>query len=99
MLSRFSCVRLFVTLWTGALQALSMGFSRRELPYPPPGELPNPGIEPVTLKSPELADRFFTTNATWPCLHVQVWLGRVRGSVAGDAVMEIKGHMAVGGHH
>ena len=64
MLSRFSCVRLFVTLWTGALQALSMGFSRRELPYPPPGELPNPGIEPVALKSPELADGFSTTNAT-----------------------------------
>ena len=50
-LSRFSCVRLIVTLWTVAHQApLSMGFSRQEylsgLPCPPPGDLPYPGIEP-----------------------------------------------------
>ena len=36
-------------LWTVALQALSMGFSRQEywggLPRPPPGDLPNPGIK------------------------------------------------------
>ena len=43
VLSRFSCVRLCVTLWTVARQApLSMGFFRQEcwsgLPYPPPGE-------------------------------------------------------------
>ena len=48
--SHFSRVRLFVTLWTVARQApLSMGFSRQEywsgLPYPPPGDLPNPGSE------------------------------------------------------
>ena len=46
-----SCVRLFVTPWTVAYQApLSMGFSRQEywsgLPFPSPGDLPNPGIEP-----------------------------------------------------
>ena len=45
-----SCVRLFVTPWTVAYQApLSMGFSRQEnwggLPFPSPGDLPNPGIE------------------------------------------------------
>ena len=50
MLSHFSCVWLFVTLWTVAPQApLSMGFSRQEewsgLPCLPPGDLPNPGIE------------------------------------------------------
>ncbi|ELR52587.1 hypothetical protein M91_18885, partial [Bos mutus] len=47
---------------------LSMGFSRQEywsgLPFPPPGTLPNPGIEPVSLKSPALAGGFFTTSAT-----------------------------------
>ena len=42
---------LFVTLWTVARQApLSMGFSRQEywsgLPFPSPGDLPDPGIEP-----------------------------------------------------
>ena len=46
-----SRVWLFVTLWTVAYQApLSMGFSRQEywsgLPFPSPGDLPNPGIEP-----------------------------------------------------
>ena len=46
-----SRVRLFATLWTVAHQGpLSMGFSRQEycsgLPFPSPGDLPNPGIEP-----------------------------------------------------
>ena len=46
-----SCVQLFVTLQTAARQAaLSMRFSRQEhwsgLPFPPPGDLPNPGIKP-----------------------------------------------------
>ena len=46
-----SCVRLFATLWTVAYQAPpSMGFSRQEywsgLPFPSPGDLPDPGIEP-----------------------------------------------------
>ena len=44
-------VRLFVTPWTVACQTpLSMGFSRQEywsgLPFPSPGDLPNPGIQP-----------------------------------------------------
>ena len=46
-----SRIRLFATPWTVAYQALrSMGFSRQEylsgLPFPSPGELPNPGIKP-----------------------------------------------------
>ena len=48
---------------------LSMGFSRREywskLPFPPPEDLPNPGIEPSSLMSPVLAGRFFITSTTW----------------------------------
>ena len=59
-----------MTLWNVACQApLSIGFSRQEywsgLPFPPAGDLPNPGIEPVSLWSPELAGGFFTTSATW----------------------------------
>ena len=59
-----------MTLWTGALQApLSMGFSRQEywsgLPCPSPGDLPDAGIEPASLMSPDLAGKFFTTSATW----------------------------------
>ena len=46
-----------------------MGFSRQEhrsgLPCPPPGDLLDPGIEPVSLKSPALAGRFFSPSATW----------------------------------
>ena len=46
-----------------------MGFSRQEhwsgLPCPPPGDLPDPGIEPTSLMSPALADGIFTTSATW----------------------------------
>ena len=42
-----------------------MGFSRQEdwsgLLCPPPGDLPHPGIKPVSLLSPALAGRFFTT--------------------------------------
>ena len=69
MLSRFSHVRLFVTLWTVSwLSPLSMD-SRQEywsgLPCPTPGDLPNPGIEPVSFISLALSGRFFTTSATW----------------------------------
>ena len=62
-------VRLLVTPWTVAHQApLSMGFSRQEywrgLVLPSPGDLPDPGIEPV---SPALAGGFFITAP--PVLH------------------------------
>ena len=69
MLSCFSCVRLFGSLWTVACQApLSMGFSRQEywsgLPCPPPGDLPHPGVEPMSSMSPACGGGFFTTSAT-----------------------------------
>ena len=58
VLSRFSHADS-VTLWTVARQApLSMGFSRQEnwsgLPFPSPGERPDPGIEPVSPATPSL---------------------------------------------
>ena len=34
-------------------------------PFPPPGDLPNPGIEPMSLTSPALAGGFFSTSTTW----------------------------------
>ena len=54
------------TPWTAAHQApLSMGFSRQEcwsgLPFPPPGNLPDPGTKPASPVSPASAGRFFTT--------------------------------------
>ena len=56
-----------VTLWTVAHQApLSVEFSRQEywsqLPFPTPGDLPDPEIEPKSPASPALASEFFTTE-------------------------------------
>ena len=66
MLGHFSCVQVSVIPWAVAHQApLSMEFSRQEywsgLPFPPPGDLPNPETE---LTSPGLADRFSITEPT-----------------------------------
>ena len=51
------------------LYRLSMGFSRQEywsgLPYPPPGDVPDPGIKLTSFISPLLASGFFTTSTTW----------------------------------
>ena len=65
-----SLVQLFVIPWAVACQTpLSMGFSWQEywsrLPFPPRGDLPNPGIEPMSPVSPALVDGFFTTNSDW----------------------------------
>ena len=50
MLSHFSCVQLFDTLKSAHQAPMTMGFSRQEywsgLSFPPPGDLPDPGIEP-----------------------------------------------------
>ena len=65
-----SIVQLCATLWTVACQVpLSMEFFRQEnwsgLPCPPPGDLPDPGIELGSLTSPSLVGRFFTASTTW----------------------------------
>ena len=67
VLSHLSHVQLFATPWTVAHPSpLTMGFSRQQywsgLLCPPPGDLPDPGIEPRSLMSPALADAFFTTS-------------------------------------
>ena len=59
MLSRFSLSLLFATLWTVACQvSLSMEFPRQDywsgLPFPPPGDLPDPEIKPASPVSPAL---------------------------------------------
>ena len=74
MLNHFSCVRLFATPWTVALQApLSVVFSRQEywngLPFPSPRGLPNPGIESVSPMSPVLqADSLPLSHQGSPCI-------------------------------
>ena len=51
----------------GVLQARIWG----GLPCPPPGNLPNQGIQPVSLMSPALAGGFFTTSTTWETQCIQ----------------------------
>ena len=75
-----SRVRLFGTPWTVAHQApLFVWLSRQEYwsgsAFPPPGDLPNAGIEPVSPASPALASRFFTTEpAGKPYFVMYVWM-------------------------
>ena len=62
-----SRVQLFATPWTVAYQAPpSMGFSKQEywsgLAFPSPGDLPDPGTEPMSPVAPVLAGEFFTTE-------------------------------------
>ena len=62
-----SCVQLFATAWTVAHQApLPMGFSKQEywsgLPFSPPGDLRDPGIEPASPVCPTVAGRLFSTE-------------------------------------
>ena len=68
-----------VTPWTISCQApLSMEFSRQKywsgLSFPSPGDLPNPGIKPVSLACPALAGRFFTTESPGKHIICQLYL-------------------------
>ena len=63
-----SHVKFFATLWTVAyLAPLSFEFSRQGywsgLPFPTPGDLPDPGIQPASLMYPALTGVFFTTES------------------------------------
>ena len=65
-----SHVQLFAVPWTIAHQApLSVGFARQQywsgVPFPSPGDPPDPGIELTPLKSPALAGGFFTPSTIW----------------------------------
>ena len=73
-----SHVQLFVTPWTIACQApLPMEFSRQAywsgLPFPSPGDLSDPGIDPLFLVSPALAGGFFTTRPPGKPQHLDIW--------------------------
>ena len=67
MLSHIGHAQFFVTLWTIACQVPLYGILQTRilcgLPHLPPGDLPDPGIEPASLKSPALAGVFFITSA------------------------------------
>ena len=70
------------TPWTIACQTpLFITFPRQEywsgLPFPPPGDLPDPGIKPI---SPALAGVFFTTSTTWEAPNYCLPVGFLRNS-------------------
>ena len=64
-----SCLTLLRCHGVALLTPLSVGFPRQEsrngLPFSPPGDLPDPGIEPESPVFPALAGGFLTTSATW----------------------------------
>ena len=75
MVKALSCVWLFATLWTIAQQApLSMGFFKQEywhrLPFPSPGDLPNPGLKLTSPVSPALELDSLPDEPSWkPIFH------------------------------
>ena len=74
MLSHFSPIRLCDPMD----YPLSIEFPRQEcwrgLPCLPPGDLPDPGIEPESLMSPALAGGLFTASATWEAVFCKyIW--------------------------
>jgi len=73
-----------VTLWTVAHQApLSVEFPRQEywsgLPFPPPGDLPDPGIEPTSPASPAWPGRFFITELPVEALCMKSSTKKIQG--------------------
>ena len=83
----------FVILWIVAHQTpLSLEFSRQEywngLPFPAPGDHPDPGIEPKSLVSPALAGGLFTTVPTGqPTLLPHMHTKKVRYGKASEEVV------------
>ena len=101
VLNRLSCVWHSVTPWT-------MGSFRQEywsgLPFPPPGDLPEPGIEPTSVTSPALAGGFFITSITWEAkCHLGKWgpvlslnWGRVHSKLADITLAEFRSLLTIG---
>ena len=83
-----------VTTWTVALQApLSVGILQARmlawLPVPPPGCFPDPGIKPVSLMSPALAGRFFTTSATWEAQSIPLVFNKNKENINDSSVAQL----------
>ena len=52
------------------------------LPCPPPADLPDPGIEPASITSPELAGEFFTTSATWEAQQIYTTTHKINNKLS-----------------
>ena len=79
----FSRIQLFLTPWTVPCQApLTIEFTRQEywsgLPFPSPGDLPDPGIETASLMSLALTGEFFISRATGKPLHMHTCVQKIK---------------------
>ena len=78
-----------------------MEFSRQEywsgLLFTSPGDLPDPGIEPMCLMSPVLADRFFTPSSTWETQSLEK-LGNWVSDASGPEHRQVLGSRAIEKH-
>ena len=78
-----------------------MGFSRHEywngLPCPPPGSLPDPGMEPAFITSPAVAGQFFTTRGTWGAPEMQHKDAKERGPTLATTSEQLEDMWALAG--
>ena len=86
VLSYFSHIWLFVTLWAVACQVLNPWDSPAKntgvgCQCSPPGHLSDPGIEPASLTSLALAGRFFTTSTAWETPWARLYVIKREGRV------------------
>ena len=99
MLNCFSHIQFFATPWTHSVPgSSSMGFSRQNywsgLPSPSPGDLPNPGIKPVSPAPPAFAGGFFTTSATWEAhIYIHRYISHVIISLRKAIVVQLLSHV------
>ena len=79
VLSCFTCPTLYDPVDKSLSGSSVHGFSRQEywsvLPFPLPGNLPNPEIKPMSLMSPALASRLFITSTTWEASDIAAQTG------------------------
>ena len=62
-------INIYACMYAKSLQSPG---EMTELPCPPPGHLPNPGSESMSLMSPALAGGFFTSSTTWEALYIHI---------------------------
>ena len=69
--------------------AYACSYVSNSLPFPTQGDLPDPGMEPMSLTSPALAGRFFTIRATWevPCMCILCFYNHVHPSFSTSIII------------
>ena len=85
VLSRFSratlCDPTDCTQLGSSVSVILQARTLELLPCPSPGDLPNPGIEPVSLTFPVLKGGFFTTSTTWEAPRIHIYFAKITSSL------------------